>query len=142
MDNNPYINCSGGAILEYIDLRFRSQFVQASLCGPCLFILMTLNISSIFKEIELQYCEINQNLLLFLIQKCLNTENVKLDTTKMKKYVIFYIQLKQKINMIRGMNQKLFLFLIQKCLSTKNVKLNATKMKKYGTFLHKFQTKN
>ena len=60
----------------------------------------------------------------------------------MKKYVIFYKQLKQKINMIRGMNQKLFLFLIQKCLSTKNAKLNATKMKKYGTFLHKSQTKN
>ena len=52
----------------------------------------------------------------------------------MKKYVIFYIQLKQNINMICGMNQKLFLFLIQKFLSTKNAKLNATKMKKYGIF--------
>ena len=85
-------------------------------------------------EMELQYCEINENFFLRLIEKCLNTENAKINTAKMKHYVIFNIQPKQKIDMIRGINQSLFLCLIQKFLISKNVKLNATKMKKYGYF--------
>ena len=48
-------------------------------------ILINLNISRNLAEMELQYCKLNQNVLLFLIKRCLNTENVKLNA-KMKKY--------------------------------------------------------
>ena len=48
-------------------------------------ILINLNISRNLAEMELQYCKLNQNVLLFLIKRCLNAENVKLNA-KMKKY--------------------------------------------------------
>ena len=134
--NNPYINCFGR---ENIDLSFQiTSYIVNSLyrltCVVHVFylILMTLKVSGNLMEIELHYCEINQNLFLCLIcLKYLNTENTKINIAKMKHCVTFNIQPKQKIEMIRGINQSLFLFLIQKCLNTKIAKLNATKC---GTF--------
>ena len=48
-------------------------------------ILINLKISRNLVEMGLQYCKLNQNVLLFLIKRCLNAENVKLNA-KMKKY--------------------------------------------------------
>lgn len=47
-------------------------------------------------EMFLKYCEINQNLFLFLIQRYLSAENSKLNAAKMKKYGIFTYLIRKK----------------------------------------------